>query len=232
MSDILNNKLAKLTIDRYDGKERTSKLGSFEAMFNPSSLSFYCENEYAKNQGINTSAAEAIYLHTTPKNLDLELIIDSTITVDGTQTISVKENVEKFLKLFVMNGDIHQPPFLKISWGEMQWGLGSSSAVFDCRIKSVDITYSLFARSGLPLRATLHTKFIEDIVEEKRVNIDRKNSSDLTHSIEVTDGKPLTSIAFDVYGDSSRYIEIAAYNNLDTVRELKAGTTVICPPIK
>jgi hypothetical protein len=126
-----------------------------------------------------------------------------------------------------MNGDIHQPAFLKISWGNMLWRGGH----FDCRLASLDIVYSLFNRNGEPLRAQLNTKFIEDLSVKKRLAIENKNSPDLTHTRIIEDGTNLPLWSNRIYNDPLLYIEIARANKLDHFRSLKPGSEIIFPPI-
>lgn len=232
---MLNAQLAKMKIYSYENRERKTvkKMegveANFEAMFNPSTLSFSHMNKYSETQGINTSASEASYQHTSPRNLVLELIIDMTGLCRD--KLKVKEKVKNFFELFVMDGNTHQPPFLKIYWGEMQWGWGSQDTAFDCRISSVDVTYTLFAKNGEPLRAILKTSFIEDISEEKRVNSEKKNSPDLSHIRIVNSGNNLPLLCKEIYQDPSLYIKIARYNKLDNFRSIKPGTSLEFPPI-
>ena len=46
-------------------------------------------------------------------------------------------------------GDIHEPSFLKVSWGD-RWGIRDGGG-FQCRLKSVDIEYTSFDRDGRPM---------------------------------------------------------------------------------
>lgn len=226
-----NNKLIKLTIDSYSDKQRQTKLKCYEVMFNPSTLSLKYENRFSRQQGINTSSAESSYQYTRPRSLNLELIVDVTARNQTKEISSVKQKVEDIIKLLVMNGDIHQPPFLKLHWGEMQWGTGGSSTTFDCRVCSIDVTYTLFARDGTPLTAKLVTEFIEDVNDQKRIRLERKNSPDLTHIRVVTAGNSLPLLAQEVYQNPLLYLKIAQHNNLDNFRGIANGTTLYFPPV-
>lgn len=227
---MLNYQLAKLTIDSYQDKERQSKIDNFEVMFNPTSISFNRENKYSKLQPINTSALESSYQNTPPQTLALELIIDTTSFNNKTVSQDVKKKVEDFFKMFVMNGEIHQPPFLKIHWGEMNWGWNDNLA-FDCRISLVKVTYNLFGRNATPLRATLNVEFIEDIANSKRIRIERKSSPDLTHTRVVTAGSNLPLFAQQIYQNPLLYLKIAQHNKLDNFRGITPGTVINFPPI-
>jgi nucleoid-associated protein YgaU len=56
-------------------------------------------------------------------------------------------------------------------------------------------------------------------------------SADMTHMITVVEGDTLPQLAEKIYGDSSYYEQVAAYNNLNKFRNLKPGSQLIFPPI-
>jgi hypothetical protein len=130
-----------------------------------------------------------------------------------------------------MNGDIHQPPFLTIYWGEMQFGLSISSSNFKCRLSWVKVKYTLFTREGLPLRAILFTEFVADVDDKKRMHLEKKNSPDLTHTRIVTSGSNLPLLAQQIYQDPLLYIKVAQDNKLDNLREIAPGTILHFSPI-
>lgn len=151
--------LEKLKIQVYGNRLRygVSK-DTFEVMFNPESYSLKYQNVYHSYQGINTIGRKAMYSLSKPNQLSLKLILDDSGITDrfaggiigATSVIGkikgkndVYKKVDKFLKLTTyMDGKIHEPKFLKVEWGDLN---------FDCRLQSVDIQYTLFNRSGQPL---------------------------------------------------------------------------------
>lgn len=231
-------KLEKLKIFVYQDENRTGRPeDTFKVMFNPESYSLKYENVYQKYQGNNTSGRTARYSLSKPNKLSLKLILDDTGVADyglygfaGASSIGhlsgtkdVYKQVNRFLKLTTyMDGKIHEPKFLKIEWGDL---------IFDCRLQSVDVNYTLFNRNGQPIRAELDTVFIGDIQDSKRIKQENKNSPDLSHSRNVKSGDKLPLMAQEIYGDSAYYIQLARANNLNNFRNLKTGTTIKLPPI-
>ncbi|MEH1945269.1 MAG: hypothetical protein V7L01_34335 [Nostoc sp.] len=232
-------KLEKLKILVYGNRLRFGlPQDTFEAMFNPESYSLRYENVYQKYQGVNTSGRTAKYSLSKPQKLSLKLILDDTGVADyglsgfataafvgklkGTKDIY--KQVNRFLQLTTyMDGKSHEPKFLKIEWGDL---------IFDCRLESVDVNYTLFNRSGQPIRAELETVFIGDIQNSKRIKQENKNSPDLSHSRTVKGGDKLPLMAQEIYGNSAYYIQLARTNNLNNFRKLKTGTNIKLPPIK
>lgn len=231
-------KLEKLKIHVY---EKPSRMGlpqeTFEAMFNPESYSLKYQNVYKSYQGINTSGRKAQYSLSKPQNLSLKLILDDTGVADygglGFATASlfgklkgtkdIYQQVQKFLELTCyMDGKIHEPKYLQIQWGDL---------IFDCRLESVNVNYTLFNRSGQPIRTELDTVFIEEIEDSKRIQKEKKSSPDLSHSRTIKAGDKLPLMAQEIYGDSAYYIQLARANNLNNFRKLKTGTTIKLPPI-
>jgi hypothetical protein len=228
-------KLHKLKINVYGNRLRIgAPQKTFKVMFNPSSISMHHENKFQKLQGINTSGRRAMYSHGQSEQLNLDLILDGTGVTDygvstrfGFHPKTVSEQVDQFLKLcFYMDGDIHEPKFLKIQWGD---GVLKD---FDCRLEAVDIEYTSFDKNGSPLRATLKAVFIEDLEPSKRLKIEGKNSPDLSHTRIVKSGDTLPMLAKEIYGSSQYYLKVAQVNKLDNFRNLTPGQTLIFPPLE
>jgi nucleoid-associated protein YgaU len=226
--------LEKLTINGYRDSKRTGKpQKSLKVMYNPESFSMKHVNDYGKLQAIDTTGTSARYWSSRPDGLALELIFDGTgvgndgaSTQGGQATPSVTKQVDDFLKLcFDMDGDLHEPKFLKIQWGQAEL------KDFDCRLESVEITYTSFDRGGSPLRATLATTFIEDLDPSKRIRLENKKSPDLSRSRVVKAGDTLPLLCKELYGDAGLYLFVARANELDDFRNLKPGQTLLFPPL-
>jgi hypothetical protein len=227
-------KLEKLKINVYGNRLRSGlPQKTFKVMFNPASFSMKHENVLQKKQGVNTSGASMRYAYSRSEELALDLVFDGTgvsdfgvTTLIGKGTKSVSAQIDEFLTLcFHMDGKIHEPKFLKIEWGD-----GVLKA-FDCRLKSVGIKYTLFDRSGAPLRADLDTVFVEDTEPKKRLRQEGKGSPDVPHTRVVKSGDTLPLLSKEVYGDSSYYLRVAQANNLDDFRNLQPGQEIFFPPL-
>lgn len=231
--DMITNlfKLEKLKIKAYKKETRSEFLpGAYEVMFNPESYSQTYENVFTKYQGINTSGRSAKYSLSQPSKISFKFIIDGTgVSNIGLTNIrglkkTVTEEVKKFLEMTTeLDGEIHEPRFLVISWGNL---------TFDCRLKSLNINYTLFDNFGVPLRAELNTTFISDISDKKRNQLDQKESPDLTHwrVFQAHDTLPL--MCEKIYGSPDHFIRVAQANKLDDFRNIKPGQELFFPPIE
>ncbi|NEO88152.1 MAG: hypothetical protein F6J87_28435, partial [Spirulina sp. SIO3F2] len=184
--------LEKLKIHVYSDRLRGGMpQETFEVMFNPESYSLQYENVFQPYQGINTSGRSAQYALSKPSELSLTLILDNSGVVTspglggtlltGSALVNklsgdndISKRVQQFLELTTyMDGEIHEPKFLKIEWGDL---------IFKCRLTSVKVSYTLFNRQGQPTRAELDTSFVGDIEDAERLKQENKSSPDLTHT--------------------------------------------------
>lgn len=235
-------KLQKLKILAFQDPERTKEANAsplknvFEAMFNPESVKQKHEVIYGKNQSIGASGTQLDYAWNAPSELTLDLVLDGTgVSEMGVTRLSrpktVSKRITEFLNLtFHMNGDIHEPNYLRVEWGQLKFDFLQAST-FDCRLGSVDIDYTSFDRDGTPLRAKLTVSLIGDMEVKKRMAIENKKSSDLTHRRIVRQGDTLPLLTREVYGPSADYLRVARANGLDNFRQLTPGQELIFPPL-
>lgn len=137
---------------------------------------------------------------------------------------TVEKEVEEFKNLLMSyNGDTHQTSFLKLLWG------GYS---LNCRLKSMDIEYSLFRKDGRPIRAKVKCVFKGTIDYKLMVARENKSSPDLTHERVVKMNDDLTLLSESIYQNNAFYIDVAKKNKLLSFRELNVGQKINFPPIK
>ena len=223
-------KLEKLKIKAFSDRRRSTGdlSGTFEAMFNPESFKRSYEIVYGRGQGIGSSDQSAVYSQNRPSDLNLRLVLDGSgvhemgiVQLGGTET--VRERVDRFLELtFNMNGDTHEPNYLRVEWGEIN---------FSCRLGNVDVSYTSFDRDGKALRAELDVTFISDTEVEKRLREENRSSPDLTHTRVVRSGDTLPLLSKEIYGSSEHYLFIADANELDDFRNLTPGQELFFPPL-
>lgn len=227
-------RLEKLRIEAYARPLRTGPpQKTVTVMFNPESYTLTHVNRLEESQGLDTSGGSGRFIHACSKKLRLDLVLDGTGVSDygglrpsGPGPASVARQVDDFLETcFYMDGKLHAPKYLKIHWGR------GSLQNFECRLKSVQITYTAFDRSGDPLRAKLETTFLEHHAPKIRVAREGKSSPDLTHHRVVREGDTLPLLCREIYGSPSHYLEVAVANGLDDFRDLAPGQEIVFPPL-
>jgi nucleoid-associated protein YgaU len=226
-------KLEKLTIEAYKKVDRglLNRVGSMEAMFNPTSREETHVVKYAAPQAINAAGREADYALTPPGQFSFKLVFDGTgVSFFGAEHLArtlrgktVQKEIDEFKRLcFEMNGEIHQPNYLLLRWGK--W-------VRTCLLASVTIRYTRFDRGGEPLHAELDAKFIEDESEESLALKAARSSPDLTHMRVAKASDTLPLLCKEIYGDSRHYLRVAADNGLDDFRNLVPGQKLRFRPL-
>ena len=224
------------TAKRLEGPFSILFVKTYKAKFNPESYSFRYENEFQKLQGINTAGRTARYSFSKSRTLSLKFILDDSSATEGLlsggPSISlgpfslrktIEDQVDEFLEITGrMDGNIHEPPYLRLEWGDL---------TYDCRLQSVDVNYTLFNRSGRALRAELDAVFLEDLNPEKLAKLANKSSPDLTHSRTVLDGDTLPLMSHRIYRDPTFYMQVAQANKLNNFRKLRTGAALNFPPV-
>jgi hypothetical protein len=226
MKELPRFQLEKLKIHVFrDNKREGQPMDTLEVMFNPESYSQFYENSYANNyQGIRTSGRKALFKFARPEYLALTLLLDhTTITpvYQNKDNTDIYQKVEDFLKVTsYVDGEIGEPKYLQIEWGKL---------MFACRLVSVDIKYQFFNREGIPLRASLETKFMKDVDDDKRQKIAEKSTNDLAKFKRIDSDDTLPLLAYNAYGNANRAISIAQANGLNSIRQLTPGTKIKIP---
>lgn len=222
-------KLEKLKVKAYSDVERNTPVGEpFEAMFNPESFKRAYAIVYGRGQGMSSSDQSSVYTRSRPSDLNIKLLLDGTgvhemgiAQLAGQPT--VQERVNAFLQLaFEMNGDIHEPNYLIVEWGDLS---------FSCRLGTVEVSYTSFDRDGTALRAELNVTFYSDVEVEKRLRQENRGSPDVSHTRLVKSGDTLPLLTQEIYGSSAHYLFVAAQNDLDDFRNLMPGQELRFPPL-
>jgi hypothetical protein len=224
-------KLEKLHIEAFlDVKrKRPADPARMAVMFNPTTYKRSHSVAYSeRRKGVAMQGWPSRYAYSAPGDLSLKLIFDGTgVNQIGIDRLinppSVKKDIKTFEKLCLrMNGEIHQPHFLVVRWGDFS---------FSGRLHQLDITYTLFDESGDPLRAELDVAFVEDTASTTGALAAAKASPDLTHVRIVKAGDTLPLLCQAIYGSSRHYLKVAEHNALDDFRVLQPGQRIVFPPL-
>ncbi len=204
----------------------------FVATINPSTVRFgtqidYGTDEDGSDKPPGTAHPHLRYMGHEPENLSFKLILDGTGVIPDTMAKgeSVNKQIENFKGVvYDYDGSEHTPNSLLITWGE--------TFVFACRLKSLDISYTMFDTDGSALRAELSVSFLGTTKPEEAQARMNNSSPDLSHVRTVRAGDTLPLMCRRIYGDSQHYWEVAKANGLVNFRNLQPGTEILFPPIK
>ena len=140
-------------------------------------------------------------------------------TDEGPEDIS--KTISKISALTRIDGEKHQPPGCMFVWGSLQ---------FAGYMQNVGVTYTMFDKTGRPLRATV------DIVMQGFNNpTDEKSSPlmspDRTKARTMTEDSSLWSLAEKEYGDAREWRRIAEANNIRNPLDIPVGRMLKVPSI-
>lgn len=207
-----------------DSKFQKAFSGSpYILMMNPDKVKRQRTIDYSDTQSPGSSAPSQKYTRTPIDKLNFDIVIDCTGVVDGKRTDMAQEIAALEKIIFIYNGDIHRPNFVKVQWGK--------SLIFKGVLSSFDISYTLFRPDGSPVRAKLSLGFTEYTDPETVQLEDNDHSPDVSHLVTVVEGVTLPQLCQNIWNDEKYYIQVARYNGLNKFRNLKGVEKLIFPPI-
>lgn len=237
MATAKTGELTKVLIEVYKDKRYESKIDTFELSINPEQFSQQFKIAYNQEQPQGSQHNDPKYKYTRPQDLKLDFIFDGTGVVPkkkpaGEFHKDVVSQLQKFFRLtYTMNPETHKPNFLRLLWGDFSFGYGGKNG-FNCILSDLQVTYTLFASNGTPLRAKLSATFTSFTEQTLRLLEEKKNSPDLTHLRKVTAGDTLPLMTYRIYDDPSYYLQIAKVNGLISFRQLATNTDLKFPPLE
>ena len=195
----------------------------YSLMINPDSIKWNRNIDYNTEQAQDSSSASQRYKNTPSDKLNFDIVIDCTGIVDADRT-NMKTEMGKLESIvFTYNGKIHRPNYVKIQWGK--------DFIFKGVLISFDTSYTLFKPDGSPLRAKVSLGFTQYLSPKTVEKVDKKESPDVSHLVDVVEGMTLPQLCRQVWHDENYYIQVAKYNGLNKFRNLKGGQQLLFPPI-
>ena len=131
------------------------------------------------------------------------------------------KTINKISALTKIDGDKHQPPGCVFVWGSLQ---------FAGFVESVGVTYTMFDKSGKPLRATADLSmngFNSAVTEQKSPLL----SPDRTKARTMTEDNNIWNLAEKEYGDVREWRRIADANDIMNPLDIPVGTVLKVPSI-
>lgn len=223
-----------------------SKLQEIEVLFNPASYSISKSiawnpprtrdigggaasetlHEEQPRRGLN--APQVAFGGGNARQLSLDLFYDTTMPIEGMDSIKpmsdVRNETKKIAELSRIERDNQEPPVCVISWGAT---LTNSDFPFKGVLTNLTQRFTLFTSSGVPLRANLTVTFREHLPPEE----DKRETDPVFTTRVVKAGDSLSSIAAEIYRDSTRWRIIAEENNIDDPRRLTVGQMLSIPKL-
>jgi hypothetical protein len=148
----------------------------------------------------------------------LSLLLDTSL--EGPDK-SVKDQANALMK--AMHGGGSAPKFVTFSWGSTKLPKGAPM--------SISIQYAMFHPNGEPMRAFVDLELAQaeptSPAGQAQNPTTRGTAGLRTHIVQ--DGDSLHSVAYDAYGDATRWRAIAEANGIDDPLRVPRGTSLNVP---
>jgi Contractile injection system tube protein len=212
---------------------------TFKCIINPTALTHKINIKYNPEPSVSPTgnppgnstddkSNQQKYANHTPTELSFKLQLDGTISpkAKDSKTYGSVEKQIALLKQVCYNYDSegHAPKTVLIQWGEMIFENAS--------LTQLNINYTLFSKTGIPLRADLDLSFSVALDKTNVKKIIDSKSPDMSRIRVLNDDDKLSLMCAEFYGDSSKQLQVAKENGIINFRKLKPGTEVYFPPIK
>jgi hypothetical protein len=203
---------AKLTVDGGD---------TIECGFNPQDYTVSKTNvwTYKPTQARDFPAPE--FGGGLPMTYKLSLLLDASL--EGPDK-SIKEQANKLMQ--AMHGKGSAPKFIEFSWGSVK--LPKAAPI------SLSVRYALFRPNGDPVRAFVDLELAQAADSSPPGQAQNPTTRAITglRARTVRDGDSLASIAYESYGDATRWRVIAEANGIDNPLHLRRGRTLTIPRLE
>ena len=205
-----------------------------ECYFNPTEYSVSKSNEWTYEKVTGTSLPPAQFSGGSPRQMELSLLLDQTLSVGK---MTVQAATDALFKMMEVpsggsgGGTTSVPPFITFQWGTV--------VGFKAVCTSLTVAYKLFKPTGEPIRAEVKMTLKQaDKASTKSSNGANRGQNPTTRANAgfgvhtVRDGDTLPSIAYQTYGDATRWRVIAEANDVDNPLHLRRGTPLSLPKLE
>jgi nucleoid-associated protein YgaU len=196
-----------------------------DCMFNPFEYSVVKSNTYVEDPKNQSDIPQFTFSKAGAQKLRLELYFDTYET--GEDVSRITENLWKLMETKTRDQrsptEKVPPPEVAFEWGVMH---------FRAIIVDLTVKFTLFKVDGTPVRAKVDVSFWQNKDKnEYRHQNPTSGGGNVQRVWRVMAGDRLDAIAYQVYGDTSRWRVIADGNNLRDPLDLRPGQTLIIPAL-
>jgi hypothetical protein len=206
--------LAKLSITPLDGKNANKQI---DALFNPKEYTIAKSVPWNPHASAGLDAPEMQFTTGQGETLNLELFFDTYEAGSN-----VREHTDKLHALALIDAELHRPPLLVVTWGQLK---------FQGVVESINHRFTMFLENGTPVRATCTLSLREARSAAQQSQDKPLESPDHAKLHAVRRGETLQSIAAREYDDPGEWRRIADANGIDDPFRLEPGTRLMIPPI-
>lgn len=213
--------LTKATLTNLDTKEK------IECLFNPTEYTVAKSNSWQPKPVVGKNVPKMDFGGGGARMLSLELFFD----VSEAAGSDVRTHVNKLWDLTMIDEkqknpitDKSRPPFCLFQWGG-NWH-------FKAVVTSLSVKYTLFRHDGTPVRAIASLSLQEADDENDLPGTNPTSYAEPGYRRRVVEPHDsLALIAYQEYGDSSKWRPIAEANHITDPSGIRAGQILAIPPL-
>jgi nucleoid-associated protein YgaU len=205
-------------IQVFDPASPASKIDTIPCKFRPNQIKLEKSASWTDKSSEKNDVPFPTFSGGQAASLSLSLFFDTTDT-----STDVRKVTDKLLKLPLKNAAKKQPPLCRFVWGKL--------TSFLAYVPSVSVTFTMFLGNGTPVRAEaqLTLKQYKDEALFKAQNPTSRSEARKTWIVEA--GQTIDWIAYQEYGDASKWRHIAETNRLANPLDLRPGQVLRLTPI-
>jgi hypothetical protein len=208
---------------------KTERGEQIDCLFNPAQLQISKANTWSGDNSAGRNAPDLVFEGGASGSMTLALTFDTTDTgaavTTHTNKLAALMSVDKELSDYDSATDTGRPQWVEFHWGDMH--------TFKAVIASMDLTFTYFASTGVPLRANVSLTLTQ---YEPEANWGPQNPTSGTpapHRLhQVHKGETLDRIAARHYKDSTKWRVIAEANGISDPLALKPGAILSIPRLR
>lgn len=223
MSNTRGNLVAARIFEVDDSGEEKGGGVSVDCMFNPYEYTVTKQNTYQDKSRNRSSVPQVEFKKAGSQTLKLTLLFD---TYEGSEDVTLTTNkLWKFMdpKTRESGSDNRKvpPPDVAFEWGVFR---------FVAVITQMTQKFTLFQPDGTPVRASVDVTFTQhkDLEDYPNQN-PTSGGGEIERVRRIVAGERLDLIAYEMYGDATKWRLIAERNRLRDPLALKPGQTLTIP---
>ncbi len=206
----------------HSGHEKSGGV-SISCMFNPFEYTVAKTNQYEEKTQNNSNVPQVEFKKSGPQTLRISLIFDTyEASADVSQiTRKLWKLMESSTRQEGNNNVKVPPPEVAFEWGVFR---------FVAVITDMTQKFTLFKLDGTPVRAKVDATFTQHIdVEDYPGQNPTSGGGPIQRVRQVIAGDRMDTIAFEVYGDATKWRLIAEHNRIINPLALRAGQMLSIP---
>lgn len=198
---------------------------SVPCMFNPFEYTISKQNQYENAETKGRNIPRVRFRQGGAQTLALKLLFDTY--GEATDVRGITGALWRMMMIDEDQADSRtgkgEPPHCIFRWGKFE---------FEAVITRLTEKMTLFLRDGTPVRCEVDIAFQQVIDEEEHAKQNPTSGSGAAHKTRlVLAGDRLDLIAFEEYGDATRWRLLAAANQITDPLRLRSGQVLMIPPL-